>query len=65
MLVLTRKVGETIVIGDEIEIMVIAATAQRVRLGIKAPPEVSIRRSELKPHAQTTTQATQFSVSVY
>lgn len=64
MLVLTRKVGETIVIGEEIEVMIVSATAQRVRLGIKAPPEVSIRRSELKPHTHTMAHTEQHSLSV-
>lgn len=47
MLVLSRKVNETIVIGDDIEIMVVALEGDRVRLGVKAPPGVSVHRGEI------------------
>ena len=47
MLVLTRKVGEQIVVGEDIRITVVAVTGQRVRLGIEAPDDVVIRRKEL------------------
>ena len=47
MLVLNRKVGERIVIGDEIVITVVAIHGQQVRLGIEAPPDVSVWRQEL------------------
>lgn len=47
MLVLSRKVGELIDIGNQIQVKVVAIEGQRVRLGIEAPAEVPIRRSEL------------------
>lgn len=47
MLVLTRRVGETIVIGDKVKITVVAVLDDKVRLGIEAPPEVGIVREEL------------------
>ena len=47
MLVLSRKVGETVIIGQEIVVTVLAIRGDRVRLGIEAPREVGIRRSEL------------------
>jgi carbon storage regulator len=47
MLVLSRKSGEAIVIGDQIVIEVVAILPGRVRLGFKAPREVLIRRNEL------------------
>lgn len=47
MLVLTRKPGESIVIGDEITITIIEASGGRVRLGIEAPREVGVHRAEI------------------
>lgn len=47
MLVLTRKKGETIIIGDDIEITVLDIKGEQVRVGIKAPKDVSILRNEI------------------
>ncbi|PAW76159.1 MAG: carbon storage regulator [Verrucomicrobia bacterium Tous-C9LFEB] len=47
MLVLSRKVGESVRVADNIELFIIAIDGQRVRIGIKAPKEVRIVRSEL------------------
>lgn len=47
MLVLTRKSGEKVVIGDDITITVVQVDGHRVRIGIDAPPDVSILRGEL------------------
>jgi carbon storage regulator len=47
MLVLTRHVGEAIVIGSDIRIMVTGVHGGKVRLGISAPPEVAIDRKEI------------------
>ena len=47
MLVLSRKAGETIHIGGDIVVTVLAVTGGRIRLGIEAPAEVSIKRGEL------------------
>lgn len=47
MLVLTRKLNEEIVIGDNIRITVVDVRGGRIRLGISAPTEVPIRRSEM------------------
>jgi carbon storage regulator len=47
MLVLTRRVGEEIVIGDGIRVKIVALHNQRVRLGITAPPEVTVHREEV------------------
>jgi carbon storage regulator len=48
MLVLTRKLGEQVVIGDNIRLTVVAIRGSHVRLGFAAPAEISIRRSELR-----------------
>lgn len=47
MLVLTRKVNEAICLGDAIRITVVEIKGTKVRLGIEAPQEVTIRRGEL------------------
>ncbi|MCG8587535.1 MAG: carbon storage regulator [Pirellulales bacterium] len=47
MLVLSRKPGETIRVGDSIEIIVLATTGNRVRIGVVAPRNVNIVRKEL------------------
>jgi len=48
MLVLRRKVGERILVGDSIEITILRVHRSGVRLGFKAPPEVSICREEVR-----------------
>jgi carbon storage regulator CsrA len=50
MLVLSRKLGERITIGDDIEVKVLAVQGGRVRLGITCPTDVRILRAELAPH---------------
>jgi carbon storage regulator len=47
MLVLTRKPNQSIVINDEIEITVLSVTAGKVRLGIQAPREIPVFRTEI------------------
>lgn len=47
MLVLTRKSGESIIIGEDIEIQVVSVEGDAVRIGIRAPKEVPVFRSEI------------------
>jgi carbon storage regulator len=56
MLVLTRKIGEKIHLGDEIVVTVTSISGQQVRLGITAPPEVPILRNELLVRAEDSTE---------
>ncbi len=49
MLVLSRKVGEKLVIGDDIVVTINRIVGQRVSVGVEAPPQVRIVRSELAP----------------
>ena len=48
MLVLTRKIGDTILIGDKIKIVINDVKGCQVRVGIDAPKEIKITREELK-----------------
>lgn len=47
MLVIKRKVSESILIGDDIEIIISEISQDKVKLAISAPPEIKIRRKEL------------------
>ena len=47
MLILTRKIGETIAIGDDIKVQVIEIKGRQVRLGIQAPPDTIVHREEI------------------
>lgn len=47
MLVLTRKQGQSIMIGDEIEVQVLSVAGEKVRIGITAPRDVGIFRNEV------------------
>ena len=47
MLVLTRKVGEQLIIGDDVSISVVAVQGDRVRLGITAPKDTRVDRREI------------------
>lgn len=47
MLVLTRKLGESIVIGNNVRVTVLEMQGKQIRLGIEAPPEVSVHRGEV------------------
>lgn len=56
MLVLARKLGEAIVIGDSIRIVVLEINRGMIRVGIEAPRDVPIFRQELLPPKPTETQ---------
>jgi carbon storage regulator len=47
MLILTRRVGETVMVGDEITITVLQVHGNQVRLGINAPRSVAVHREEI------------------
>jgi len=51
MLILRRRMGESVLLGDDIEIEVLEVAHGRVKLGIKAPPEVSVLRKEIQEAA--------------
>ena len=47
VLVLTRRVGESVCIGDDVEVMVFSVGRNQVRIGITAPPAVAVHREEV------------------
>ena len=47
MLILTRKIGESLVIGDDVEVTVLGTKGNQVRIGIDAPKDVSVHRKEI------------------
>ena len=47
MLVLTRKTNQSIMIGDDVEVSVLSVTGEKVRLGIDAPRDVGVFRTEV------------------
>ena len=52
MLVLTRKMNETIQIGDQIQLTVLRIKGNTVRIGIEAPADVRVRRGEIPPKSE-------------
>ncbi len=52
MLILTRRVGESLVIGDSVAVTVLAIKGNQVRLGVKAPREVAVHREEVHARIQ-------------
>jgi carbon storage regulator len=57
MLVLSRKLGESIVIGKDIKVTVLYVDRYKIRLGIEAPRQVAIYREELLPEAKESERA--------
>ncbi len=47
MLILTRRIGETLMIGDNISVTVLSTAGNQIRLGINAPKEVAVHREEI------------------
>ena len=47
MLILTRKVGETLMIGDEVTVTVLAVKGNQVRIGVNAPKDIAVHREEI------------------
>ncbi len=47
MLILTRRVGETLMVGDEVSVTVLGVKGNQVRLGVNAPKDVAVHREEI------------------
>lgn len=53
MLILSRRTGESILIGDDVTITILSVKGKQVRIGITAPPDVSVHREEIYQRIQT------------
>ena len=53
MLILTRRVGETLMIGDEVTVTVLGVKGNQVRIGVNAPKDVSVHREDIYMRIQS------------
>lgn len=54
MLVLSRRVGETVIVGDQVKVTVLRIIGTQVRLGIAAPKDIPVHREEIRKTMHTT-----------
>jgi len=47
MLILTRRVGETLMVGDDVSLTILGVKGNQVRVGVNAPKEISVHREEI------------------
>lgn len=52
MLILTRRIGETLVVGDDVTVTVLGVKGNQVRLGVNAPKDVAVHREEIYQRIQ-------------
>lgn len=60
MLILTRKIGEVLLVGDDVEITVLNIRGNQVKLGVNAPKEISVHRQEIYERIKASVEEDKF-----